>query len=122
MFISLNSFCSYHFSKRGRHGDKGGLKTTPRVGHVCCGRYSADNVWYRAFITEVINDDNVNVLFVDEGRRETLPLSRLRELDRRFTALSCQALRVQLKGVKLKDDVCLDEGKCKTLDKFPSIA
>ena len=62
-------------------------------------------------MTAVSREDNsVTVLYVDEGNTETLPLSRLRELDEKFASLPCQALRVQLKGLELREDVKIDEG------------
>ena len=102
---------SYHFSKRAKSGDKGGLEDLPEVGHVCCGRYTVDDVWYRALVTAVSREDNsVSVLYVDEGNAETLPLSRLRELDEKFASLPCQALRVQLRGLELRENVKIDKG------------
>ena len=70
-----------------------------------------DDVWYRALVTAVSREDNsVTVLYVDEGNTETLPLSRLRELDEKFASLPCQALRVQLKDLELREDVKIDKG------------
>lgn len=100
---------SVHFSKRAKAGDKGGLKELPDVGHVCCGRYTVDNVWYRALVLS--HEDNCAVvLYVDEGNSETLPLSRLRGLDEKFAALPCQALRVRLTDLQFSEDTNLDEG------------
>ena len=113
----MNNFCflstfSYHFSKRAKSGDKGGLKETPDIGHVCCARYTVDNVWYRALVTAVSDKDgHVTVLYIDEGNNESLPLSRLRELDEKFASLSRQTLRVQLRDVELSEDTELSEGK-----------
>ena len=55
-------------------------------------------------------NNHVTVLYVDEGNSETLPLSRLRELDEKFATLPCQAMRVQLRGLKLSNDITLDKG------------
>ncbi|XP_028407927.1 uncharacterized protein LOC114530556 isoform X2 [Dendronephthya gigantea] len=106
--LLMEKMC-YYFSKRAKSGDKGGLKEAPLVGHVCCGRYTVDNVWYRALVTAVSQENCVTVLYVDEGNSETLPLSRLRELDEKFAGLPCQALRVQLKGLELSEDITLCE-------------
>ena len=79
---------------------------------MCCGRYTVDNVWYRALVTAVsCENSQVEVLYVDEGNSETLPLSRLRDLDKKFAHLPSQALCVQLRGLELKEGVKLDEGK-----------
>jgi tudor domain-containing protein 1/4/6/7 len=103
---------SYYFSKRAKSGDKGGLQDLPDVGHVCCGKYTFDQVWYRALVTAVSFENNqVTVLYVDEGISETLPLSGLRELDEKFTSLPRQALRVQLRDLELSNDISPDEGK-----------
>ena len=68
-------------------------------------------MWYRALVTAVSHETNhVTVLYVDEGNSETLPLSRLRELDEKFASLPCQALRVQLRDLELNEDIKLGEG------------
>lgn len=62
-------------------------------------------------MTAVSQENCATVLYVDEGNSETLPLSRLRQLDEKFAGLPCQALHVQLKGLKLSEDIIPSEGR-----------
>jgi len=48
---------------------------TPKKGDLCVARFSADNEWYRAKI-EKVEKDQVHVLYVDYGNRETIKSSR----------------------------------------------
>jgi len=45
------------------------------VGSVCCARYSADSLWYRAVVTEIVGDDEVRVLFTDYGNTDVVSAS-----------------------------------------------
>lgn len=52
---------------------------TPKRNDLCAARFTEDNEWYRAKI-EKIQGQNVSVIYVDYGNRETLPANRLAHL------------------------------------------
>jgi staphylococcal nuclease domain-containing protein 1 len=52
---------------------------TPKRGDLCAARFTEDNEWYRAKI-EKVQGNNVSVVYVDYGNKETLPSSRLAHL------------------------------------------
>ena len=72
---------------------------SPVEGMVCCAQFSADQQWYRALVVKVAGID-CEVLFVDYGNRETVPLSRVKELKTDLVALPAQAVLCSLVGVK----------------------
>ncbi|XP_052057954.1 uncharacterized protein LOC127698468 isoform X6 [Mytilus californianus] len=49
------------------------------VGNFCCAKFSEDDAWYRAVVTD-IKDQEVTVTFIDYGNGETLPGSSLKQL------------------------------------------
>ncbi|VDI51658.1 tudor domain-containing protein 1/4/6/7 [Mytilus galloprovincialis] len=53
--------------------------TSLSVGSFCCGKFSEDEAWYRAVVTD-IKDQEVTVTFIDYGNGETLPVSSLKQL------------------------------------------
>ena len=53
----------------------------------------------------------MDVLCVDDGTRERLPLSRLRVLEEQFAQLPCQALCCALAGVQPVVNVLSGQGK-----------
>lgn len=57
---------------------------------VCSCQYSADNVFYRALITNLPGRKLVDVLYVDFGNRERVHYSRLRVLLDEFLILPAQ--------------------------------
>ncbi|XP_076440382.1 uncharacterized protein LOC143279929 [Babylonia areolata] len=52
---------------------------SPSVGLPCCAKYSEDEAWYRATV-EKVDDKMVEVLFVDFGNKDCIPIEDLREL------------------------------------------
>ena len=54
------------------------------VGLPCVAKFSFDNKWYRARVTELGPSGLVTVMYVDYGNTETLPLSDIRKLLQRF--------------------------------------
>ena len=58
----------------------------PAPGVLCCGRFTGDDVWYRAFVVSA-RDDSYSVFFCDFGNSETLPASRLAPLQPELAAV-----------------------------------
>ncbi|NWH74449.1 TDRD6 protein, partial [Piaya cayana] len=64
---------------------------------ACLAQYSEDERWYRALIlSEVPSAEKVEVLYVDYGNRDLVPLTSLRSTDERFLRLEAQAFRCSL--------------------------
>ncbi|KAI9102856.1 hypothetical protein DFS34DRAFT_577116 [Phlyctochytrium arcticum] len=83
----------------------------PRVGDYVSAQFTADDAWYRARIRKAHGTTNTyNVLYVDYGNSETIPLSRLRPLDPKFSTstinggLTSQAVEAKLAYVELPED------------------
>nr|XP_022292973.1 RING finger protein 17-like isoform X3 [Crassostrea virginica] len=75
----------------------------PKKDMVCSCQYSADNVFYRALITNLPGRKLVDVLYVDFGNRERVHYSRLRVLLDEFLILPAQAVKCRLIDVEPKD-------------------
>ncbi|GIY84937.1 tudor domain-containing protein 1 [Caerostris extrusa] len=55
----------------------------PKIGTIVCAKYSMDNLFYRARIENVV-DDNCKVIFIDYGNKETVSFSNIHPLDSKF--------------------------------------
>jgi len=69
----------------------------PKVGELVKAQFTADDVWYRAEVTSIV-DGQYEVQYVDYGNMETIPESRIRKLDNAlgFGHLKRQAYEAQL--------------------------
>lgn len=70
-------------------------------GMFCCAQFSEDHSWYRARITESSNKDDtsqVEVIYVDFGNHEPLPVSQLRTLRKEHAELPMMAVLCALDG------------------------
>lgn len=79
----------------------------PKVGMFCCACFTTDDCWYRARIIAihlspctVMEGISVDVIYVDYGNRERIPVSRLRPLHPRFMTDPAQAVCCRLARVK----------------------
>ncbi|XP_065587147.1 tudor domain-containing protein 6 [Cyrtonyx montezumae] len=71
------------------------LRSWPRS--VCLAQHSVDKQWYRALIvSDVTAAEKAQVMYVDSGSRELVPLRSLRSIDERFLGLKAQAFRCSL--------------------------
>lgn len=59
-------------------------RTSPDIGDICACQYSADNLWYRAEVEDVLSRSKVHVRYVDYGNEEEVEVSRICELPREF--------------------------------------
>ena len=81
-------------------GDVDDTVTLPQAGMLCCGCYTEDDGWYRALIlASDIANRQVEVLYVDYGNAEFLPITRIKELKPQFASLPQQAIPCCLYGV-----------------------
>lgn len=76
----------------------------PIPGELCCAKFSLDNCWYRAAVSNVdVNTGFATVQFVDYGNRDNVAFSSLRPITPSLTELPFQAQHVFLAEVSLDD-------------------
>ncbi|KAJ7361831.1 tudor domain containing 1 [Desmophyllum pertusum] len=76
--------------------------SNPHTDKICCAKCS-DGYWYRAIVTKVLPDRQVEVQYVDYGNTEELPIASLREPSRgigHVNSLPFQALQCKLEGTE----------------------
>lgn len=44
---------------------------------MCCAQFSADNKWYRAFVLDELQNENLLIQYIDYGNVEALPSKQL---------------------------------------------
>lgn len=76
---------------------------TPKRGDLCAAQFSVDNNWYRAKV-ERVQGPNANVLYVDYGNKEVVPVSRLAALPHAYTSERPYATEYALALIKLPSD------------------
>lgn len=66
----------------------------------CCAQFTEDDSWYRARITESSTKDTpqAQVIYIDFGNHEPLPVSRLRMLSKEHAELPMMAVLCALDG------------------------
>ena len=75
-------------------------KVLPPQGEPCCIIYSEDETWCRGLIQFVdVHSETADVLFVDFGNTETIPISRLYTLADEFFTVPAQAVSFSLSGI-----------------------
>ncbi|KAJ7388565.1 hypothetical protein OS493_036932 [Desmophyllum pertusum] len=70
------------------------------VDSLCCAKFSEDFKWYRAHVTKVFSDAEVEVLFVDYGNTEALRVESMKQLRPELLTFPVQAVRCRLEGSK----------------------
>ncbi|KAI9288325.1 hypothetical protein BC943DRAFT_316272 [Umbelopsis sp. AD052] len=71
----------------------------PRNGEVVSAKFTEDDSWYRAKVRKS-SPAGVEVVYVDYGNSEVIPLSRIRALPQKFSSLPHQAQEATLSFVK----------------------
>ncbi|XP_045294961.1 tudor domain-containing protein 1 isoform X2 [Leopardus geoffroyi] len=82
------------------------LSYRPKIGDVCCARYTNDDFWYRAIVLGT-SDADVKVLYVDYGNIETLPFSRVQPISTSHLELPFQIIKCSLEGLIELNGNCL---------------
>ena len=67
---------------------------------LCCAKYSQDFKWYRAVVTKVLCDSEVEVLFVDYGNTDYLRAETVKQLKPELLEFQVQAVKCRLEGSK----------------------
>ncbi|XP_036606015.1 tudor domain-containing protein 15 [Trichosurus vulpecula] len=73
------------------------------VGDLVVAKYAADNTLYRAVIKNVVSRNSFEVEFIDYGNTETVNLSQIHELDRKFLTVPQLGLHSFLSGVRYNE-------------------
>ena len=99
------SVCVFFFQDQSNKSDN-----LPRVekNMFCCAQFTEDDGWYRARIIESSAEGDtskVQVIYVDFGNHETLPVSRLRMLRKEHAELPMMSVLCALEGVTPLDGV-----------------
>ncbi|XP_040342448.1 tudor domain-containing protein 1 isoform X3 [Herpailurus yagouaroundi] len=92
----LGEYCSAQNSR---------LSYRPKIGDVCCARYTNDDFWYRAIVLGT-SDAYVKVLYVDYGNIETLPFSRVQPIPTSHLELPFQIIKCSLEGLIELNENC----------------
>ncbi|KAJ1933226.1 hypothetical protein EC988_009193, partial [Linderina pennispora] len=78
---------------------------SPKAGALVSACYTVGDEWHRAKVRKVLpGKREFEVVYVDFGNSETLPLDRLRPLAAKFAALPHQAIEAQLAFVQTPSD------------------
>ena len=87
---------------------KSDVLPTVNQGMFCCAQFTEDDSWYRARIMESYTKGDTpraQVIYVDFGNHEPLPVSRLRMLRKEHAELPMMAVLCALEGVAPVDGV-----------------
>eukprot|EP00118_Oscarella_pearsei_P013591 m.109884 g.109884 ORF g.109884 m.109884 type:complete len:288 (+) comp37375_c0_seq1:817-1680(+) len=71
-----------------------------KTGLHCCAKYWKDHSWYRAEVMSAPENKEANVLFVDFGNEETVPVHDIHLMDPSFLDLPVLATKCRLSGVQ----------------------
>ncbi|KAF9104700.1 hypothetical protein BGX27_009982 [Mortierella sp. AM989] len=76
----------------------------PKTNEIVSAKFTEDNQWYRAkVIRNVAESKSVEVVYVDYGNSETIPLSRVCPLPSQFNSLPQQAHEAVLSFIKVPE-------------------
>ncbi|XP_012260585.2 RING finger protein 17 isoform X1 [Athalia rosae] len=75
-----------------------GIIYTPQIGMPCAARLDS-GLWYRARVSNLIGNRNVEVYFVDYGNTRVYQYDQIRRLQYKFMSMNALAFKVALKDV-----------------------
>ena len=70
------------------------------VDSPCCAKFSQDFKWYRALVTRIFSEAQVEVLFVDYGNTDTLKVEAVKQIKSELLTFPVQAVKCRLEGSK----------------------
>ena len=70
------------------------------VDSPCCAKFSQDFKWYRALVTRIFSEAEVEVLFVDYGNTDTLKVEGVKQIKSELLTFQVQAVKCRLEGSK----------------------
>lgn len=86
------------------------LQSTPHIGKVYGGVYTEDKQWYRCRVKKLIEEDKVEVHFVDYGNTEEISLRTIVFLSHEILSLVPFAQLYCLDGVTVTNSELVDQG------------
>ena len=117
-------------SVKNRHIDQNqekiGTKSANRLNRntaVPTFRFTEDDKWYRAIITNIDTPGIVKVHYIDYGNKENLDMGRIRPLPNQLTGLQAQSIRCSLRGFSKEtrfSPELMDQFKHTVTDRFVS--
>ncbi|XP_054937754.1 tudor domain-containing protein 1 isoform X2 [Physeter macrocephalus] len=87
---------------------KSQLAYRPKIGDVCCARYTGDDFWYRAIVLGT-SAAHVKVLYADYGNIEALPLCRVQPISASHLELPFQIIKCSLEEKVNSMNCCCSE-------------
>ena len=98
--------------------EQNALKEAPSEGDLVIALFTDDNQWYRARVSKVCEDEKLcEVLFVDYGNSEILPIENLRIPDLSLTSHPPLAFECYLSGIDVLSNIEGDQEKNDVLAK-----
>jgi len=81
----------------------------PHMDEIVKAQFSADDAWYRARVIKPSGADSYQVLYVDYGNSEVVPVTRIRKLEEEFNVKklkpqAVEAVLAYLKAPPIEDD------------------
>ena len=70
------------------------------VDSLCCAKYNQDLKWYRALVTKVISEMEVEVLFVDYGNTDSQKVEGVKQIKPELLRFPMQAVKCRVEGSK----------------------
>ena len=70
------------------------------VDSLCLAKYSQDFKWYRALVTKVVSETEVEVLFVDYGNTDSQKVEAVKQMNPELVTFPVQAIKCRLEGAK----------------------
>ncbi|CAG8824298.1 27434_t:CDS:2, partial [Dentiscutata erythropus] len=78
--------------------------TNPKTGQIVSAQFTDDDQWYRAKIKKIMNEKkSAEVIYIDHGNSEIIPLSRIRPIPDNFKQLPSQSQEAVLSFIKVPE-------------------
>ncbi|XP_076806898.1 uncharacterized protein LOC143450304 isoform X1 [Clavelina lepadiformis] len=90
----INNFYSQTWTKRLQYEEP------PKVGTICVALFVMDRCWYRARVTDVLQIDKIEVMYIDYGNTSEVGLSDLRRISPEMAEVPQLSTQCSLFGVE----------------------
>ncbi|PVZ96848.1 hypothetical protein BB558_004166 [Smittium angustum] len=86
-----------------------GVQKAPRVGELVAAKFSSDNTWYRARVRKINAGRECELIAIDYGNVESVPLSQIKPLDSKLASYPPSAIEAKLAFLKTASSDYKDE-------------